>query len=73
MCVSPFSVEFHHLKNIDFQANPTLLAAALSKGIIELDISSLTSVNERNEPSDDETETSPSLLPQAPAYVKDNV
>jgi len=49
--------------------NPTLLAAGLSREIIELDISSITSTNETYELSDDETELSPSLLPQASALV----
>jgi hypothetical protein len=49
--------------------NPTLLAAGLSREIIELDISSITSTNEPYELSDDETELSPSLLPQASALV----
>ncbi len=51
------------------QMNPTLLAAGLSREIIELDISSITSTNEPYELSDDETELSPSLLPQASALV----
>jgi len=49
--------------------NPTLLAAGLSREIIELDISSITLTNETFEISDDENELSPSLLPQASAFV----
>jgi len=49
--------------------NPTLLAAGLSREIIELDISSITSTNETYELSDDENELSPALLPQASAFV----
>ncbi|CAF4260362.1 unnamed protein product, partial [Rotaria sp. Silwood2] len=49
--------------------NPTLLAAGLSREIIELDISSITSTNEPYELSDDENELSPSLLPQASAIL----
>ncbi|CAF0735297.1 unnamed protein product [Rotaria sordida] len=49
--------------------NPTLLAAGLSREIIELDISSITSTNEPYELSDDENELSPSLLPQASAML----
>jgi hypothetical protein len=44
--------------------HPTLLAAGLSREIIELDISSITSTNETHELSDDENELSPSLPPQ---------
>jgi hypothetical protein len=49
--------------------NPTLLAAGLSREIIELDISSITLINEPYELSDDENELTPSLLPQASALV----
>jgi ABC-type Na+ efflux pump permease subunit len=49
--------------------NPTLLAAGLSREIIELDISSITLTNETYELSDDENELSPSLLPQTSALV----
>jgi len=49
--------------------NPTLLAAGLSREIIELDISSITLINEPYELSDDENELAPSLLPQASALV----
>jgi hypothetical protein len=49
--------------------NPTLLAAGLSREIIELDISSITLTNETLELSDDENELSPSLLPQTSALV----
>ncbi|CAF4998092.1 unnamed protein product [Rotaria socialis] len=49
--------------------NPTLLAAGLSREVIELDISSITSTNEPYETSDDENDVSPSLLPQVAALV----
>ena len=52
--------------------NPTLLAAGLSREIIELDISSITSTNEAQELSDDENELSPSLPPQATTLVSLN-
>ncbi|CAF0802294.1 unnamed protein product [Adineta steineri] len=49
--------------------NPTLLAAGLSREIIELDVSSITLTNETYELSDDENEVSPSLLPQTSAML----
>jgi hypothetical protein len=49
--------------------NPTLLAAGLSREIIELDISSITSTHETYELSDDENELAPSLIPQTSALV----
>lgn len=49
------------------QMNPTLMAAGLSREIIELDVSSITLPSESFEQSDDENELSPSLLPQASA------
>lgn len=51
------------------QLNPTLLAAGLSREVIELDISSITSPHEPNEMSDDENEVAPGLLPQTLALV----
>ncbi|CAF1387729.1 unnamed protein product [Adineta ricciae] len=49
--------------------NPTLLAAGLSREIIELDISSITLPNEPYELSDDENELSPSLPRQTSAIL----
>ncbi|CAF4557049.1 unnamed protein product [Rotaria sp. Silwood1] len=54
---------------LNSQMNPTLLAAGLSREIIELDISSITLTNEPYELSDDENDLSPSLLPQASAML----
>ena len=49
--------------------NPTLMAAGLSREIIELDISSITTANETYELSDDENELSPALPSQPLGFV----